>query len=54
MVEIALADGQLTINEQQALVEIGAGLGMAAPHINGVLAIAASQVHKTARGTAAV
>jgi hypothetical protein len=37
MVAIALADGALTRSEQQTLVTIGIGLGMAAPHINGVL-----------------
>jgi hypothetical protein len=42
MVAIALADGDLTRSEQVALVQIGVALGMAAPHINGVLATAVS------------
>lgn len=42
MVSVALADGELTRAEQAALVDIGAALGMAAPHINGVLAAAAN------------
>ena len=40
MVAIALADGALTRTEQLTLVRIGVDLGMAAPHINGVLASA--------------
>jgi uncharacterized tellurite resistance protein B-like protein len=40
MVAIALADGALAHNEQTTLVRIGVDLGMAAPHINGVLASA--------------
>jgi hypothetical protein len=40
MIAIAMADGHLNRNEQLALVNIGVGLGMAAPHINGVLASA--------------
>ena len=40
MVAIALADGALTHSEQVTLVQIGVALGMAAPHINGVLATA--------------
>ena len=40
MVAIALADGALTRTEQLTLVRIGIDLGMAAPHINGVLASA--------------
>jgi uncharacterized tellurite resistance protein B-like protein len=40
MVAIALADGELTHTEQTTLVRIGVDLGMAAPHINGVLASA--------------
>ena len=40
MVAIALADGELTRTEQMTLVRIGVDLGMAAPHINGVLASA--------------
>lgn len=42
MVAIAIADGALTRREQEALVRIGVGLRMAAPHINGVLAVAAA------------
>lgn len=48
MIAIALADGHLNRNEQLALVNIGVGLGMAAPHINGVLATAAGQVQTAA------
>lgn len=48
MVAIALADGALTRNEQITLVQIGVGLGMAAPHINGVLASAVTQYQTAA------
>ena len=48
MIAIALADGHLNRNEQLALVNIGVGLGMAAPHINGVLATAAAQFQPAA------
>ena len=41
MLAIALADGPLGRGEQRALVQIGVELGMAAPHINGVIATAA-------------
>lgn len=44
MVSIAVADGHLNRNEQWALIEIGVGLGMAAPHINGVLAAVAGEL----------
>jgi uncharacterized tellurite resistance protein B-like protein len=37
MLAVALADGALTRTEQITLVKIGVALGMAAPHINGVL-----------------
>ena len=37
MVAVALADGALTRTEQITLVNLGVALGMAAPHINGVL-----------------
>ncbi len=40
LIGVALADGALTRQEEAALVEIGVALGMAAPHINGVLAAA--------------
>jgi transcription elongation factor Elf1 len=48
MIAIALADGPLTRVEQQALVRIGVALGMAAPHINGVLATATIQYQAVA------
>ena len=48
MVAIALADGSLTRNEQITLVGIGVGLGMAAPHINGVLATAVTHYQAVA------
>jgi hypothetical protein len=48
MTALALADGSLTRREQEALVEIGVGLGMAAPHINGVLATAANHYQAAA------
>jgi hypothetical protein len=41
MISIALVDGDVSRAEQQALVKIGVALGMAAPHINGILATAA-------------
>jgi hypothetical protein len=43
MASIALADGPMSAREQHALVEVGVALGMSAPHINGVLAVAALQ-----------
>jgi len=48
MTGLALADGFLTRREQEALVNIGVELGMAAPHINGVLATATNQYHSAA------
>jgi hypothetical protein len=48
MTALALADGDLTRREQEALVNIGVALGMAAPHINGVLATAANQYQTAA------
>ena len=48
MVAIALADGALTRSEQHTLVAIGVGLGMAAPHINGVLASAVTHYQAAA------
>jgi hypothetical protein len=48
MVAIALADGELTRSEQIALVQIGVDLGMAAPHINGVLATAVTHYQAAA------
>ena len=43
MVAIALATRRLTRTEQVTLVRIGVDLGMAAPHINGVLASAVTR-----------
>jgi hypothetical protein len=40
MASLSLVDGPMTANEQQALVQIGVALGMSAPHINGVIAVA--------------
>jgi hypothetical protein len=48
MVAIALADGALTRTEQMTLVQIGVDLGMAAPHINGVLATAVTHYQAAA------
>jgi tellurite resistance protein len=48
MVAIALADGAFTRSEQQTLVDIGVALGMAAPHINGVLATAVTHYQAAA------
>jgi uncharacterized tellurite resistance protein B-like protein len=48
MVAIALADGSLTRTEQATLVQIGIDLGMAAPHINGVLASAVTHYQAAA------
>jgi len=48
MVAIALADGELTRTEQMTLVRIGVDLGMAAPHINGVLAAAVTHYQAAA------
>lgn len=41
--EIAVADGSMADCERRAIVGIGLALGMAAPHINGVLAVAELQ-----------
>lgn len=41
MAAIALADGPMNPREHRALAEIGVALGMSAPHINGILAVAA-------------
>jgi len=38
---IAMADGPITPREHRALAEVGVALGMSAPHINGILAVAA-------------
>ena len=43
MAAIALADGPIKASERQALGEMGVALGMSAPHINGVLAVASLQ-----------
>lgn len=43
MAAVALADGPMSDRETRALAEIGVFLGMSAPHINGVLAVAALQ-----------
>jgi len=48
MVGVALADGSLTRTEQLRLVQIGVDLGMAAPHINGVLATAVTHYQAAA------
>jgi hypothetical protein len=47
LVSIALADGRLNTAEQRALVGVGVSLGMAAPHINGVLATAVRRPETT-------
>jgi 16S rRNA A1518/A1519 N6-dimethyltransferase RsmA/KsgA/DIM1 with predicted DNA glycosylase/AP lyase activity len=41
MTAVAMADASITAAQRDAIVEIGCGLGMAAPHINGILAVAA-------------
>lgn len=41
MTAIATIDSTITSVQRDTLVEIGCGLGMAAPHINGILAVAA-------------
>ena len=41
MATIARASGEISLRQQRALIEIGVSLGMSAPHINGVLAVAA-------------
>jgi tellurite resistance protein len=43
MAQIAVADGSLNDRERRAVTEIGSTLGMAAPHINGVMAVAELQ-----------
>ena len=43
MAAIALADGEMSARERMALIDLGVALGMSAPHINGVLAVAALQ-----------
>ncbi len=43
MTAVALADGPMSDREIRALAEIGVFLGMSAPHINGILAVAALQ-----------
>ena len=48
MAAIALADGALTRTEQVTLLRIGVDLGMAAPHINGVLASAVTHYQAAA------
>jgi len=48
MVAIALADGAMTRTEQITLVQVGVALGMAAPHINGVLASAVTHYQAAA------
>ncbi len=40
MAAIAQIDGSMTVGQRRALVDVGAALGMSAPHINGVLAVA--------------
>jgi tellurite resistance protein len=47
MIAVAHADGDLTVPEQRTLITIGASLGMAAPHINGILATAVKR-HQSA------
>jgi len=47
MASIALADGPISAREQHSLVEIGVTLGMSAPHINGILAVAALEFETT-------
>lgn len=41
VVDVVLVDGRLTDAQRHALIGIGVDLGMAAPHVNGVLAVAA-------------
>jgi hypothetical protein len=41
MTAVAMTDGSITAAQRDAIVGIGCGLGMAAPHINGILAVAA-------------
>jgi hypothetical protein len=44
MAMVAMADGVMTTREQHVLVNIGVALGMATPHINGVLAVASTHL----------
>ena len=48
MAAIARASGTISGRHQRSLVEIGVALGMPAPHINGVLAVAALDLERTA------
>lgn len=41
MAAIASANGTVSVRQHRSLIEIGVALGMPAPHINGVLAVAA-------------
>lgn len=41
MATVALSDGPMNAREHRSLAEIGSTLGMSAPHINGILAVAA-------------
>lgn len=40
MAALALVDGEMTVLQRQTLVGLGVALGMPAPHINGVIAVA--------------
>lgn len=40
---VAQVDGALTAAQRRALVDIGVALGMSAPHINGVIAVATAE-----------
>jgi len=44
MAALALADGPINPREHRALAEIGVALGMSAPHINGIIAVASLEV----------
>ena len=44
MAAVAQADGSITGAERKVLVDIGVALGMPAPHINGVLAVASIEL----------
>ena len=48
MAAIARASGTISGRQHRSLVEIGVALGMPAPHINGVLAVAALDLERTA------
>ena len=48
MAAIARASGTISGRQHRSLVEIGVALGMPAPHINGVLAVATHDLEKTA------